>query len=270
VIERLGSVAGSIAVGAWLIWPYVVGVRRRRARGARTPATIEILAYVAGSVVVSLAVTGPVDSAVDRSFAAHMAQHVALMMVAAPLLAAGRPMLALSALVPREGRARLDRWRRSMGTGRSGERRRIVAGLIASTTALWAWHTPPAFDAALRSTPVHLMEHAILLATAAMFWSPLIGVARSHRTIGPAVVSLLVGATQSAALGALLTFSTVPWYPPYASAAASRAAALADQQLAGLVMWIPAGVVYLCVFSLLGSPTRSAATPRHGPRDRRV
>jgi putative membrane protein len=102
---------------------------------------------------------------------------------------------------------------------------------------------PPLFEAALRSAPLHPLEHACFLLTSALFWWTL---ARREGRVrvghGAAALYVVAMAAQSTLLGALLTFSTTPWYPAYSGAVAAWGHSPAtDQQLAGLIMWIPAG-----------------------------
>jgi cytochrome c oxidase assembly factor CtaG len=112
--------------------------------------------------------------------------------------------------------------------------------------ALWAWHTPGLYQAALASEPVHILEHSSFFLTALLFWW--IVIAPSHRELdkGMAVLYLFTTALQSGVLGFLITFASFPWYPAYAqTTAAWGLTPLEDQQLAGAIMWIPAGVVYV-------------------------
>jgi putative membrane protein len=222
---------------------YARGAGRRRAHGARSPSRPELAAFVAG-VAIAIAVTSPpVDDAADRSFALHMTQHVTLLVLAAPLVLFGRPGLVVAELLPPSVRRAGARLRRAFGRDGAGERRRAALAFVVSTAIVWAWHAPAPFDAALRSAPIHAAEHASLFAAGLIAWAPVVALGRSRRLVAIALALVLAGGLQSAALGALLTFSREPWYPTYA--AASGAAAVRDQQLAGLVMWIVAGFAYL-------------------------
>jgi cytochrome c oxidase assembly factor CtaG len=111
---------------------------------------------------------------------------------------------------------------------------------------LWAWHIPALYDAALANRAVHVLEHAGFLATAALFWwAVLLG--HGHRPPHGAGVLYTFGlAAQSTALGAMLTFARTPWYTSHLTSAARHGLSpLEDQQLAGLIMWVPGGLVYL-------------------------
>jgi cytochrome c oxidase assembly factor CtaG len=118
--------------------------------------------------------------------------------------------------------------------------------------ALWLWHLPAAYDEALTHPLVHESEHACFLLTGWLFWWYLLAPTR-HRLSGPAALLYLVAAIPpGAALGALLTFSAHPLYPAQERlAAATGADTLADQKLAGLVMWVPLDFAYVALAVLI-------------------
>jgi putative membrane protein len=107
---------------------------------------------------------------------------------------------------------------------------------------LWGWHLPVAFEAALHDAWIHDLQHASFLASALLFWWVLFA-RRTRGGDGPAVLYLFTTMVHTGALGALLTFSPTAWYGAYAGG--FGLSALEDQQLGGLVMWIPGGTVYL-------------------------
>jgi putative membrane protein len=113
---------------------------------------------------------------------------------------------------------------------------------MVATVTLWVWHAPPLYEAALRSDVVHALEHATFFATSLAFWSVAFA-ARRRRAHGAGSIFSFLAAFQNGLLGALITLSPRVWYEPYG---ASRAA-LQDQQLAGVLMWVPAGVIYITV-----------------------
>jgi cytochrome c oxidase assembly factor CtaG len=176
-----------------------------------------------------------------------MAQHMILLVLAGPLLAAGAAGLPLTLAVPRPVRRGLSRWR----AGRTGRwlRRPTVLALLAATahaTVLWGWHLPRPYLRALDGPLVHGAEHLSLAAAAWLLWSLVLG-ARRHRLSAPVAVLLLFATMMPAsALAAALTFAPVPLYPDRALAPRGGDP-LVDQQLAGLVMWIPMDVAVLAV-----------------------
>jgi putative membrane protein len=207
-----GAVAVALLTGTWL---YARGLRRLGTRWRRK----RTVAAAAGAGVMSVALLYPLDTLAATSVTAHMAQHTLLIVVAAPLLALGRPVAVLAAAVPWSPRAG-----RLVGTPRPG------VWSMAHAVALWLWHLPPLYDVTLTDPIVHAVAHASLFGTAALLWW---SVTRGRaRVIG--ALWLFVTAFHAGGLGALLALSTRPWF---------RAATLEDQQLAGLLMWVPAGII---------------------------
>ena len=206
-----------------------------------------LVSFAAGLSVVALALLSPVDALGGASFAAHMAQHLLLVLAAAPLLILGRPRILLHGL-PASARRAVSRARR-LPWLHAVERTvtRPLPALGLHVAAIWAWHLPSWYEAALASDWVHAAEHASFLGTGLLFWSVLARAgAASGLGHGAAVLYVFAAATQSAVLGALITMSRIAWYPSHeAGAAAFGLTLLEDQQLAGLVMWVPASVVYL-------------------------
>jgi putative membrane protein len=174
-----------------------------------------------------------------------MVQHVLLLVVAAPLLALGAPLPTLLWALPAPWRDRaMPVWRRLLRS--HGTRWLAWAGgaLLAESVVMAAWHAPVLYRAALRHEALHGLEHASYLLTAVAFsWAVGVGSARRH---GSAVAVVFVAALPGTALGAALTLASRPWYPEYPS--------MADQQLAGVVMWGFAGLAYVlaaaCLFGV--------------------
>jgi putative membrane protein len=114
--------------------------------------------------------------------------------------------------------------------------------------ALWAWHVPALFNAALASDPIHALQHLSFFGTAVLFWWGLVQDRYDRMQYGAAVLYVFTTAVHSGVLGALLTLSPWPWYPAYATTtAAFGLTPLEDQQLGGLIMWVPAGAIYVAV-----------------------
>jgi putative membrane protein len=206
--------------------------------------------FALGWFVLAVALVSPLHQAGERSFAAHMLEHELLMLVAAPLLVLGRPIgVALWAL-PRRSRLALRDWSRSAAFHYFW---RTVSGPASATAlqlvGLWAWHAPALFDLALRSDGWHIAQHLSFLVTALLFWHALL---RQPRT-GLAVSCLFVTALLSGALGGLMAVSSSPWYARYAALGMTPygLTAAEDQQLAGLLMWIPGGALHAVVALVL-------------------
>lgn len=213
---------------------HVAGVHRawRSAGPGRVVSRSQAAAFLSGTAVAAVAVVGPVASGAGESLAVHMVQHVLLLAVAAPLLAAGAPLVGLLWALP--ARARLASrpvWR---GLARSHGRRWgtwVGVAIILQTGAMWVWHLPVAYDAAVRNGALHAAEHASFVGAATLLWWTVTD-RRSRR--GAGVVAVFVAALPAAVLGAGMTLAEAPWYGWYA---ARPGDALGDQQLAGVVMW---------------------------------
>jgi cytochrome c oxidase assembly factor CtaG len=197
--------------------------------------------------MLGLALVSPVHDWGETSFALHMVQHELLMIAAAPLLVLGRP---LEVIMHSAGAA----WTRKMVhlMRRSGVAT-LWHGLMAPLTAtlvhaavLWLWHLPSWYDASVRHDGVHTLQHICFLGSALLFWEALLHGRQRRVGYGVAVVYLFVTAMHSGLLGAILTFAPEVVYQVYADAVSPWAATpLQDQQLGGLIMWVPAGVAYV-------------------------
>jgi putative membrane protein len=238
-------VVACLALSAFL---YARGVQQLWAHAGRGRGVgaLPVTAFVSGWLALVVALVSPLDAMGSDLFAAHMVQHELLMIVAAPLLVCGRPVAVWAWALPLQWRRAIGRffhtpaWRRPW---------LILTGPLVAWTlhaaALWLWHVPALFDAALRSDAVHALQHSCFLLTALLFWwSVFGGVTRKEQ--GIALLSLFTTMAHTGALGALLALSRTPWYAPYAAAAPAYGLdALQDQQLGGLIMWVPAGFVYI-------------------------
>ena len=226
---------------------YLIGLARlwRRAGFGRGMRIIDVAAFAAGWLTLAMALVSPLHGLGETLFTAHMIQHMLLIGIAAPLLVLGRPGGALSWSLPKA-------WRRGLGmivrarpltAGWSVARNPLVATMVHGVT-IWAWHVPVLFEAALDNQWLHWLEHATLLATAVLFWWALIARPDRAQGYGPSLACLFVTLLHTSLLGTLLTLSPQLWYAPTAGADQWGLAALEDQQLAGLIMWIPGAALY--------------------------
>jgi putative membrane protein len=266
-------------VGALLLSAvmYAAGVARlwRHAGAGRGVSHMQAGAFAAGWLSLAAALVSPLDALGSQLFSAHMVQHELLMVVAAPLLVLGRPLAVWTwALAPA--------WRRAAGTATRwawlawawGALTRPLSAWALHALALWLWHVPALFDAALRSEGLHIAQHASFLGTALLFWWAVLGGDARSRTRGFAMAYLFTTMMHTAALGALLTLAPTPWYAPYISTTTALGLdPVQDQQLGGLVMWVPGGFAYVLaalalVARLLTRPvlTPASATAPGRPR----
>jgi putative membrane protein len=225
--------------GALRLWPRM---KLSRAQFGRQTASF---ALGWGTLVIALA--SPLDGAGSLAFSAHMVQHELLMIVAAPLMVLGRPLGVWVWALP-------ARWRGGVG---GATRARPVAWLWAVVTrplaawmlhfaALWLWHVPALFQRGLADNGVHALQHASFLFTALLFWWAVLGKQGLHGARGASIIYLFSTMMHTGALGALFTMSETVWYPVYGGAAAAFGLSpLEDQQLGGLIMWIPGGLAYV-------------------------
>lgn len=240
-------VLGPLLLSAWL---YARGIRYlwRSAGVGRGVRRWQVGCFAGGMAALFVALVSPLDALGGALFSAHMLQHMVLMLVAAPLLVLGNPLVPFLWGLPPAWRPRAGGWGRLPGL-RGGWRvlTHPAAAWLLHAAALWVWHMPALYEATLTSQVVHIAQHLSFFGTALFFWWAAFefGRRRSAR-FGFGVLYLFTTAVHSSILGALLTFSLVLWYPAYASrAAAWGLTPLEDQQLGGLLMWVPAGIVYL-------------------------
>jgi putative membrane protein len=238
VLACLAASAGGYALGVGRLWHHA-----GRGRGIGPG---QVLGFASGWLALVVALVSPLDALGGVLFSAHMVQHETLMIVAAPLLVVGRPLAAWTWALPASWRSGVGgffhhpAWRRPWlwVTG-------PIAAWLLHALALWLWHIPRWFDAALASEPLHALQHFAFLFTALLFWWSVLG-ASTRKDRGIALLSLFTTMVHTGALGALLTLSPVAWYSAYAaSAPAWGLDSLEDQQLGGLIMWVPAGIVYV-------------------------
>ena len=229
--------------------------------------------FALGWLATGAAVLSPLDALGERRFWLHMVQHEVLMLVAAPLLVLGRPLAALVWGLPRGWRGPAARWTRRLGL--QATVRVLGAPLTAwwlHAVVLWAWHAPALFQAAVLLDWVHELQHLSFFASALLFWWGLFQTGGPRARQGVAVFYLFTTTVHTAVLGALLTVSERVWYPVYLEHAAHGGlSALEDQQLGGLIMWVPGGVVYMVAALVLfarwmdGGTGRAAAAPAARP-----
>lgn len=232
---------------------YAVGITRMLRRSAnRKVLRWPMLSFALGWISLVIALDSPLHELGEQLFWVHMTQHEILMLVSAPLLVLGRPLIPFLWALPPAGREK------AASLGRSRNFKRVwafisapLAAWLISALALWIWHVPWLFDQTLRSDYIHAAQHTTFLMTALMFWwpvlnrSPLLG-------YGGGVVYVFTTILHTSVLGALLTFAPRAWYSSYViTAPAWNLTALEDQQIGGLIMWIPAGTLLLVVALVL-------------------
>ena len=197
-----------------------------------------------------LALVSPLDALADNwLFSAHMAQHMLLTFVAPPLWLVGLPEWLVRQLVP-------QRWLAAVT--------QPVTAFMIFNGVMWAWHVPAAYDAALRYPALHILEHLTLhwarpSSAGGRCW----GRGPPARMPPPLRMAYLIPSLFACtALAGLITLSSVQLYSFYGQAAWQWGLApLADQQIGGLIMWLPGDMLYLVLIvwtvnALLEAPER--------------
>ena len=223
---------------------FATGLYRLKGLSLRT---WEALCFAGGWLALFVALVSPLHAWGSVLFSAHMTQHEVLMLVAAPLLVLGRPLIAFLWALPLNWSRRLGNVAKISWINRVWRALTIplVAWLV-HAIALWTWHIPALFDATLHSETIHTLQHLSFLLSALLFWWAIIHGPRGAMGYGAAVLYLFTTSVHSGVLGALITFAGSVWYPSYLGLTASWGLTpLEDQQLGGLIMWIPAGLVYI-------------------------
>jgi putative membrane protein len=207
-------------------------------------------------VVLVLALSSPLDAYSQQLFWAHMIQHVLLLMVAAPMLVLSRPWIRLWRAVPLA-------WRRWLAQGLSQGARtaplRVLCRFLGAPVpsfvlfcgVLLAWHVPAMFNATLRSTELHALEHTLFFSTAVLFWKQVIESPPLHATLQnhQRVIYVIGAMIVSWGLAVVLALAPHPLYAAYAQQAARPGgiSAIADQQVAAGIMWVPGSITFLIV-----------------------
>jgi len=226
---------------------YSLGILRLGRASRKSIRKSDIGYFALGWATLVLALVSPVHAWGSVLFSAHMTQHELLMLVAAPLLVLGRPIVPFLWALPKSWAVTLARWSKLGPWERTWRTisNPVVAWII-HAVVLWAWHAPVLFEATLENESVHALQHASFLFSALLFWWAVIHGRKRALGFGFAVLYMFTTALHSGLLGALLTFANSVWYPGYAErTAAWGLTPLEDQQIGGLIMWIPAGLVYI-------------------------
>ncbi|MGI9148356.1 MAG: cytochrome c oxidase assembly protein [Chloroflexota bacterium] len=228
----------AVLLTTWLYWRGVRTLWRRAGRGHVLHAR-QVVCFGLGLLTILVALETPLDPLSGELFAAHMVQHLLLLLIAGPLLVLGAPLVPILWALPEPSRRALGGWLR-----RANHLGHVGVTFTLHSVALWVWHIPALYDAALSNRGVHVIEHASFLGTAVLFWWAVLSRGRLGYRAG--VVYVFGLALESTILGALLAFSPVAWYAAHATTTVGWGMSpLDDQQVAGLIMWVPGGTIYL-------------------------
>ncbi len=279
VVAHAGApVAPHDAWQAWNVDPVLLGLllatmwayRRGREAGRRPRDRRRDRLFGGALVVLLVALVSPLEAVAGSLASAHMVQHVLLLLVVAPLLALAAP----SSVLLRGSPPGLRRATVALRRGVRPVSRRLawwgapVVAWLAHLLVVWGWHSAVLYEAALASEALHVLEHVSFVVTGVVLWRVVVGARGGAHRVAPGLGVLVVFATamQGVFLSALLTFANEPWYPSYTTTEQWGLTALADQHLAGVIMWIPGSVVYVGVaLTLLVRWLQALDTTDDGP-----
>jgi cytochrome c oxidase assembly factor CtaG len=222
---------------------YLIGWRRLSAR-ASVPVRPSL--FLAGWLVLALSLTSPLHQAGELSFTMHMIEHELIMLVSTLLLASSSSGAVLAWGLPRLLRHALGgSWKSPL----QSLWRRLTEPVTATAlqgAVMWVWHAPLLFDSALDSFSWHIAQHASFFLSSLLFWWAMLHPRRGPAGYGTSAACLFATSLIGGALGALMSLSSSPWYADYAAMGMTGIGLdpVDDQRLAGLIMWIPGGLVH--------------------------
>jgi putative membrane protein len=243
--EWAWSLHPSVLLGTGLLgalYFYGIGPLRRRYSWGPPASPAQILSFCTALLVLLVSLNGPVHDLSDYYlFWVHMVQHLVLTLILPPLLLAGIPGWLLRPLVVRRG---------VYSVARALTRPWVAALLFSASIALW--HLPPFYDLMMRRHGVHIFTHLMFMVTATLMWWPVMSRVPELPPLPPSLgmLYLFLVAIPMQVVGALITFADQVLYPWYAVAPRTWGISpLDDQQLGGLLMWIPGN---LWMFAAIG------------------
>jgi putative membrane protein len=207
--------------------------------------------FVGGWAVLALSLISPLHEGGEVSFTLHMIEHELIMLVATLMLAASQAGGVLAWGLPAPLRRQLGgSWKAPIASTWRVLTDPLIATALQSIV-MWLWHAPGLFDLALESRGWHIAQHASFILASLLFWSAMLNPRRGGYLLS--AFCLFVTSLVEGALGALMALAESPWYSGYAAMGMSGIGLdpTTDQQLAGLLMWIPGGLVHGAVAVLL-------------------
>jgi putative membrane protein len=233
IVTPLASLGALYAIGSLVLW-------RRRTRPSQT--NLSAALYWAGWFSLAGSLVSPLHWLGEHLFTFHMIEHEIIMAISAPLLVLANPVGTLLWGLPHRLR---------VAVGRAMRRKAIIIpwrwlsqgshATLLHATAIWAWHSPILFDAAVTDTPLHRLQHLSFFLSAVLFWWSVF----RRSEAGAATWHVFVTMLHTSVLGALMALAPRVLYGAQTATAASWGLTpLEDQQLAGIIMWVPAGTIY--------------------------
>jgi cytochrome c oxidase assembly factor CtaG len=236
----------SILIGTVLItglYLYAIGPLRKRYYPDEPVKTGQTVSFLLGMFFMFLSLVSPLDELGDSYlFSAHMVQHLVLTVVGPPLLVIGTPGWFIKPLVRNKVAFRVAK-----------ALTYPAVAFVLYNVDFWLWHAPPLYNATLENQNIHILEHLTFIVFGILNWWPIFSQSKDlpRLSIGGQVLYLFLSGMPSVLLGAGLTFSP-PLYAPYIAAPRVWGiSAATDQQLGGLIMWVPVSISYIVIMSVL-------------------
>ena len=236
----------SILIGTVLItglYLYAIGPLRKRYYPEEPVKTGQTVSFLLGMFFMFLSLVSPLDELGDSYlFSAHMVQHLVLTVVGPPLLVIGTPGWVTRPIVRNKIAFRIAK-----------ALTYPAVAFVLYNVDFWLWHAPPLYNATLENQNIHILEHITFIVFGILNWWPVFSQSKDlpRLSIGGQVLYLFLSGMPSVLLGAGLTFSP-PLYAPYIAAPRVWGiSAATDQQLGGLIMWVPVSISYIVIMSVL-------------------
>jgi cytochrome c oxidase assembly factor CtaG len=222
---------------------YLIGLARLSKRAS---APVRPTLFLCGWSVLTLSLVSPLHEAGERSFTMHMIEHELIMLVATLLLASSSAGGVLAWGLSRPLRLGLSgSWKSPLQSLWRFSTEPVTATAV-QAVVMWAWHAPVLFDRALDSNGWHIAQHSCFFVSSLLFWWAMLHPRGHGSGYGVSAACLFATSLIGGALGALMSFSSSPWYADYAAMGMTGVGLdpVDDQRLAGLIMWIPGGLVH--------------------------
>jgi putative membrane protein len=236
----------SILIGTALItglYLYAIGPLRKRQFPNEQIMTGQTIAFLSGVLIMFLALVSPLDELGDSYlFSAHMVQHLCLTILGPPLLLLGTPEWMVKPVLQNKVIFKVAKVLTYP-----------VVAFVLYNADFWLWHAPPLYNATLENQTIHILEHLTFIVFGLLYWWPIFSPSKDlpRLPFGGQILYLFVSGMPSVLLGAGLTFSS-PFYAPYIAAPRIWGiSAATDQQLGGLIMWVPVSIFYIVIMSVL-------------------
>ncbi|TFI58875.1 cytochrome c oxidase assembly protein [Sphingomonas parva] len=253
-LAHAGETHGGWTLAPWIVVPLLASASlygwgwlrlRRRSEYGRTALGRAALLFAAGWATLAAALVSPLHEAGEASFTMHMIEHELIMLPAALLLVAARPGAVFLWGLPAAARNRIGRAVHAAKPVWRGLTDPVAATLL-QLAVMAGWHAPALFGRALERDSWHVAQHLSFLLSALLFWWAMTHGRGGRHGHGTASLCLFLTSLGGGALGALMTFSGSPWYEGYAAMGMTPQGLtpIEDQQLAGLLMWIPGGIFH--------------------------